>query len=163
MSAVSIAVPPFTPADTGDAGGAMANLGKSLAAKSNELTAVISGDIDSKVDLLSLAGQNQVISAIGAAKEDVSHGLDAISFWETLTSISSAIAEGGKAPLLAAINEAEQQIAAAVGLRQKTQLDSKFQLKALSAHWHADHLPGDVKNCPLCEHSSKRIPHSKTT
>ena len=157
-SVVSVAVPAFTPADTGDASSDMASLGKSLAEKSTELAAVISGDIGPTIDLTAPGGQNQVISAIGAAREDLGEGLLAVPFWKILADMGSAIKGGLRATLLAALKNAEEQIELATDLHKKAQLDSRFQLKALSARWHAEHSSGDVKNCPVCEHSLETNP-----
>lgn len=152
LAAVNVDVPNFTPANTDDNEGAMAKFGKMLNDRAAELTQVVANDLASGLNLANTAVQNQVISAIGSAQEDLNAGLDGLPSWKTLQLIAHALdgetAKGVSAAIATARSKAEE----AVRLLEKSAEDSKFQLKAVAAQWHAQHKSGAIENCPLCEH-----------
>ncbi len=157
-AAVEVAVPDFTPADTDDDDGKMAKFGKMLTSRAAELAEVVSNDLASGLNLASPSVQHQVISAIGAAQEDVRAGLEVLPSWKTLQSIAQALDEESAKGVSAAIAMARSKAEEAVRLLEKSSKDSKFQLKAIAARWHAHHRSGAVKNCPLCERNLKAVP-----
>jgi len=158
LAAVHVPVPDFTPADTDDDKGEMAKFGKMLIDRAAELTQVVSNDLAGGLNLASPSVQHQVISAIGAAQEDVTAGLEGLSSWKTLQSIAQALDEELGKRVSAAIATARSKAEEAVRLLEKSSKDSKFQLKAVAAQWHAQHKSGAVTNCPLCEHDLKAVP-----
>jgi len=158
LTAVQVAVSDFTVADTDDDKGEMAKFGKMLIDRAAELTQVVSNDLASGLNLVSSSVQHQVISAIGAAQEDLKAGLDGVSSWKTLQSIAQALDEELAKRVSAAIATARSKAEEAVRLLEKSSKDSKFQLKAVAAQWHAQHKSGAVANCPLCEHDLKAVP-----
>ncbi len=158
LSAVQVAVPTFTVTSTDDDKGEMATFSKGLIDRAAELTQVVSNDLAGGLDLASSSVQHQVISAIGAADEDLKAGLEGLSSWKTLKSIAEALDAGPIERVSAAIATARSKAEEAVGLLEKSAKDSKFQLKAVAAMWHAQHKSGAVENCPLCEHDLKSVP-----
>jgi hypothetical protein len=57
--------------------------------------------------------------------------------------------------MTSAIATARMSAAENFELLKKSQGDSKFQLKAVAAQWHAQHHAGAIVDCPLCEHELK--------
>jgi hypothetical protein len=159
LNPVGISVAKFVPLDTQDKQSSMALLGKTLSDKSNELTEVISGDLASTLDLSTPTTQNQVIAAIGRAREDIDNGLEALPFWQSMSAISSAFRERDTSnAVMTAIEVALASAEEALGLRDKAMKDSRFQLKALGANWHTHNKTGAVATCPLCDHTLDHDP-----
>ncbi len=158
LAAVQVAVPDFTIAHTDDDNGEMAKFGKTLIDRAAELTQVVSNDLAGGLNLASPSVQHQVISAIGAAQEDLKAGLEGLPSWKTLQSIAQALDEELATRVSAAIATARSKAEEAVRLLEKSSKDPKFQLKAVAAQWHAQHKSGVVENCPLCEHDLKAVP-----
>lgn len=158
LTTVQVAVPDFAVAHTDDDEGEMAKFGKMLIDRAAELTQVVSNDLAGGLDLASPSVQHQVISAIGAAQEDLKAGLEGVSSWKTLQSIAQAFDEEQAKRVSDALAMARTRAEEAVRLLEKSSKDSKFQLKAVAAQWHAQHKTGAVESCPLCEHDLKAIP-----
>lgn len=158
LSAIQVAVPAFTPANTDDRQGEMAMLGKSLTDRAADLTQVVSNDLATGLTLASSTVQHQVISAIEAAKDDVTLGLEGLRSWQTLQSIALALDGEAANRVSDAIAKARSSADEAIGLLETSSKDSKFQLKVLAARWHVQHNSGKVENCPLCESNLKAVP-----
>ena len=158
LAAVQTAVPDFTPADTDDSEGPMGAFGKMLTQRAAELTHVVSSDLAAGLDLASPPVQHQVISAIGAAQEDLSAGLSGIPSWKALESIAQALDEDSVKRLSTAVATARSMAEEAMRLLEESGKDPKFRLKAVAALWHSQHRSGTVDNCPLCEHDLKAVP-----
>ncbi len=158
LVAVQVAVADFMPADTDDDKGEMAKFGKMLNDRAAELTQVVSNDLADGLNLADASIQHQVISAIGFAQEELEAGLKGLPSWKTLQSIAQALDDKPAKRILAAIATARDKAEEAVRLLEKSSKDSKFQLKAVAAQWHAQHKSGTVENCPLCEHDLKAVP-----
>ena len=75
-----------------------------------------------------------------------------------LQSITQAFDQEASERLKTAIVNARSKSEEAVLLLKKCTADSKFQLKALAAKWHSDHVTGAVENCPLCEQGLTEAP-----
>jgi hypothetical protein len=129
-----------------------------LIGRAAELTQVVSHDLVGGLNLASPSVQHQVISAIGAAQEDLKAGLEGLSSWKTLQAIAHALDEELATRVSAAIATARSNAEEAVRLLEKSSKDSRFQLKAVAAQWHAQHKSGVVENCPLCEHDLNAVP-----
>jgi hypothetical protein len=158
LVAVQVYVPNFMPADSDDDKGEMSKFGKMLTDRAAELTLVVSNDLAGGLNLASPPVQHQVISAIGAAQEELKAGLEGLPSWKTLQLIAHALDEEPTKRLSAAIATARGKAEEAVRLLEKSPQDSKFQLKAVAAQWHAQHKFGAVENCPLCDHDLKAVP-----
>lgn len=158
LDPVHVAVPDFTPADADDDKGEMAKFGKMLIERAAELTQVMSNDVAGGLNLASPSVQHQVIFAIRAAQEDLTAGLEGLSSWKTQQSIAQALDEELAKRVSAAIATARSKAEEAVRLLENSSRDSKFQLKAVAAQWHAQHKSGAIANCPLCEHDLKAVP-----
>lgn len=158
LAAVQVVVPNFTVTDTDDDKGEMAKFGKTLGERAAELTQVVSNDLAGGLNLASPSVQHQVISAISAAQEDLNAGLEGLLSWKTLQLIAQALDEEFATRVSAAIATARSKAEEALRLLEKSSKDSKFQLKAVAAQWHAQHKSGVVENCPLCEHDLKIVP-----
>jgi energy-coupling factor transporter ATP-binding protein EcfA2 len=158
LAGVQVSVPNFTPGDTDDAEGEMAKFIRMLTDRAAELTQVVSNDLAGGLTLASLHVQNQVISAIGAAQEDLIAGLDNLPSWKTLQSLEQAVDEAAGKRIASAVAKARTGADEAVRLLEKSLKDSKFQLKAVAAQWHAQHKTGTVENCPLCDHDLNAVP-----
>ena len=158
LAPVQVNVQSFVPKDTIDSKGPMAALGKTLADRAAELTRVISGDLAEGLDLSSPQIQHQVIAAIGAAVKDVEIGLEGLDTWKLLQSIAQAFDQEASERVKTAIVNTRSKSEEAVRLLEKSTADSKFQLKALAAKWHSDHVTGTVENCPLCEQGLTEAP-----
>lgn len=152
---LNVAVGSFTPADTSDNASPMAKFGKQLSEKAAELTKVIESDLGPGAALDSAAGQSRVVSAIGAAQDEVSSGLSALTAWKLLESLSNDLDEECIKRMSTAIANARTSAGESLDLLRKSQEDSKFQLKAVAAQWHFQHHTGAIVNCPLCEHELK--------
>lgn len=152
LADLNVAVGNFTPADTSDNASPMAKFGKQLSEKSAELTKVIERDLGASAALDSAAGQSRVVSAIGAAQDEVSAGLSSLTAWKLLESLSKDLDEKCIKSMTTAIANARESAGESLALLKKSKDDSKFQLKAVAAQWHAQHHTGAIVNCPLCEH-----------
>lgn len=155
---VKVSVRDFALADTDNDTSEMAELIKTLTERAADLTRVVSNDLAPGLGLASTIVQNQVISAIGAAQEDLKAGLDCLPSWQTLQSIAESLDDAAAGRTSAAIAKARRDGEEAVRLLEKSSKDSKYQLKAVAAQWHVHHKSGAVENCPLCEHDLKAIP-----
>lgn len=155
LADLNVAVESFAPADTSDNASAMAAFGRGLSEKAAELTRVIESDLGPGVALDSAAGQAKAVSAIGAAQDDVNAGLSSLSAWELLESLSKDLDDERISTMTSAISSARASATENLELLKKSRGDSKFQLKAVAAQWHAEHHVGPIANCPLCEHAFK--------
>jgi energy-coupling factor transporter ATP-binding protein EcfA2 len=152
LAGLEVAVPDFPPTDTNDTSSAMGKFGKNLADKAAELTKVIASDLAPGLALDAAATQNQVIIAIGAAEDDVSNGLSSLESWKLLEVFDRDLDEKRIATVKDAIAAARKAAVESTHLLLRSSDDSKFQLKAVAAQWHAQHQSGKIINCPLCEH-----------
>ena len=142
----------FQPKDTANAAGAFAQLGKKLNTRAAELTQVISDDLVTGLNLTSTNVQLDVAGAITIAQEAMAAGLHELPTWKLLTSLGSALSEEVSARLLSAADQAEAALSEAVALDVRSQNDTRFQLKALGAHWHESKWgAAELSDCPLCE------------
>lgn len=57
--------------------------------------------------------------------------------------------------MTSAISKARASADEAAELLKRSASDSRFQLKAVAAQWHAQHRSGLIQDCPLCEHKLK--------
>jgi AAA domain-containing protein len=158
LAPVKVDVPSFVPADTDNDQGAMVAFGKLLKDRAAELAQVVSGDLASELQLSSAQTQNQVIVALSAAEADLKAGIEGLEIWKQLGSISASVDNAACHSVTAAISLANKEAEEAVQLLNKSADDSKFQLKAVAARWHADHSSGAIDSCPLCEHDLKSKP-----
>ncbi|HTF66372.1 MAG TPA: ATP-binding protein [Edaphobacter sp.] len=152
LADLEVAVPDFEPADTNDISSAMGKFGKQLAEKAAELTKVIASDLAPGLALDTAAIQSQVIIAIGAAEDDVINGLSSLASWKFLQALDRDLDEKRILILIDAVAAARKNSAESAGLLKQSASDSRFQLKAVAAQWHALHQEGKIVNCPLCEH-----------
>lgn len=142
----------FQPKDTDSAEGPFAQLGKRLSTRAAELTQVISDDLVTDLNLTSASVQMDVAGAITIAQEGLAAGLHELPTWKTLTTLESALTAEVTARLLSAADKAELALTEAVALDERAKNDTRFQLKALGAHWHeANQGAVELANCPLCE------------
>ncbi|MGO9936175.1 MAG: hypothetical protein ACLPH3_00750, partial [Terracidiphilus sp.] len=153
LSALKIVVPDFVPANTDDEAGEMTKFGKMLTDRAGELTQVISTDLTSGLALENPSVQIQVVSAIAAAQEDIGLGLEGLQSWKFLQPIVQALDDGAVLQISNAIAIARKNADEAIRLLERSQKDSKFQLKALAAQWYVHNKSGAIQDCPLCEHS----------
>jgi hypothetical protein len=152
---LNVAVGSFTPADTSNNASPMAKFGKQLSEKAGELTKVIERDLGTGAALDSATGQARVVSAIGAAQDEVSAGLSSLTAWKLLESLDKDLDDNCIGNMITAIANARASAGESLDLLKKSQEDSKFQLKAVAAQWHVQHHTGAIVNCPLCEHELK--------
>lgn len=157
LATVEVTVPDFMVAHTDDDRGEMASFGKMLNDRASELTQVVSSDLAGGLDLANPTVQHQVISALGAAKEDLNVGFKGLQSWKTLELIAETFDEESVKRVSSATAIARSKAEDAVRLLEKSTKDSKFQLKAVAAQWHAQHKSGVIENCPLCEQDLKTI------
>jgi hypothetical protein len=155
LADLNVAVASFAPADTSDNTSAMAKFGKRLSEKAAELTKVIESDLGSGLALDTAAGQTKVVSAIGAAENEVNAGLSSLTAWKVLESLGKDLDDDCIERMTSAIATARASAGESLELLKKSQSDSKFQLKAVAAQWHVQHHTGPIVNCPLCEHELK--------
>jgi hypothetical protein len=151
-------VPEFTPGHTDDNNGEMARFRKTLTDRAAELTQVVSSDLASNLKLENPAVQHQVIAAIGSAQDDLNSGLSGLSSWKTFEAMTLGLNGEATKRVSAAIARAREKAEEAKVLREKSEKDSQFQLKAVAAQWHTKHKSGTIDNCPLCEHDLKSNP-----
>jgi energy-coupling factor transporter ATP-binding protein EcfA2/flagellar motility protein MotE (MotC chaperone) len=159
LATVTVALPAFTISHTDDDNGEMATFGKTMNERAAEFTKFVSNDLAAGLDLSSSSVQHQVISAIGAAQEDVKAGIEGLSLWKSVQSIAESLDEEAAARVSAAIATARSKGEEAVRVYEKNSQDTKFQLKAVAAQWHAKHKSGVVENCPLCDRDLKAVPY----
>ncbi|MGR4931405.1 AAA family ATPase [Bradyrhizobium sp. CAR08] len=150
LARVNMPVAEFKPADTEDTSGPMVALGKQLSELAAEQANVIKNDLHPSIQLGQARVQNEVVAYISAARQDFETGLAILPAWKTVSSIQSTLSLQAAASLEVAINTARSSLDEALVLLRKSQLDTKFQLKAIGAHWHEENLGGIVADCPLC-------------
>jgi len=141
----------FDPRDTENVEGALAALGKRLKKRSADLAHVIAEDIAAGIDLTSGKAQQDVAGAISGALEDLRQGLTGLPTWTLLTKLAGAIPDAAAARLVHAVTTAEAGLVDVISLDERAQRDTRFQLKALGAHWHEVHRGHQVVECPLCD------------
>ncbi|WP_029351300.1 AAA family ATPase [Bosea sp. 117] len=145
-------VPAFQPKATDDKDGDFAKLGARLKERAAELTKVISEDLVSGLDLAKQQTQLDVAGAISGAREDITGGLAELSTWKTLSQIATAFNDDTSAILQTTVREAEDALADALKLHDRSQQDTRLQLKALGAQWHQSHRgAAELTDCPLCD------------
>jgi hypothetical protein len=157
LAPLKLSVPDFMPSSTDDPKGEMARFGKMLADRAGELALVVSSDLASGFDFASPSFQLQAVSAIGTAQEDLKAGIEALQSWKILQTIAIALDEEANPRVRTAIATARRNAEEAVHFLEESSKDSRFQLKAVAAQWHAAHRVGKVDNCPLCEHELDNI------
>ncbi|MBY3385067.1 AAA family ATPase [Rhizobium laguerreae] len=141
----------FQPKDTEEAEGAFATLDKRLRKRATELTKVISEDLATGLDLASAQTQADVAGAISGAREDLSGGLSELTTWKLLSAVAAALRDETITTLEGAADEADTFLAEALQLDERSQRDTRLQLKALGAHWHEAHRGAQLTDCPLCD------------
>jgi energy-coupling factor transporter ATP-binding protein EcfA2 len=109
LAAVQVVVPEFTPTDTDDSESPMATFGKMLTVRAAELTQVVSNDLANGLDLASPPIQHQVISAIGAAQEDLKAGLSGLPSWKALQAVAQALDKESAERVAAAVTKARSR------------------------------------------------------
>lgn len=159
LSSVEVVVPEFEPQDTKDKEGNFAKLGKTLNERAAELTKVVSKDLADGLDLANPTVQHNVISAVGAAKDDLETGLGGLAVWITIKAIADALDADKKQDVLGAIEAAQTSGDEAIQLLEKSNEDTRFQLKALASQWHEQHKTGPIENCPLCDNKLQSNPN----
>jgi hypothetical protein len=153
LAPVEIIVPSFKPSDTDKADGEMAGLGKTLIERASQLAGVVSSDLAANLNLSAARVQNDVAVALASARTDITASLQGLALWASLKSVAAAIDEEKAANLQRVIAMAEAAGKEALTLLRKSRDDSRFQLKAVAARWHAEHASGPISDCPLCQHS----------
>jgi hypothetical protein len=152
LSPLQLSVPEFIPSSTDNPKGEMARFGKMLADQASNLALLVSSDLASGYDLANASFQRQAVSAIGSAQEEIKVGIEALPSWKILQDIAMALDEEAVSRVKLAIATARQKADESVHFLEESLKDSRFQLKAVAAQWHAKHRIGKVDNCPLCEH-----------
>jgi len=158
LSPVNITVPSFVPKDAEDPTGNMTKFVKDLNDKTAKLTKIIANDLAPNLNLSDSTIHQKLIGAISEAQTDLSSGLEGLDTWKTLGLIVDGLDTETTNRLTAAIEKANQDVKEAIEFEKRNTTDSKFQLKAVGAHWHAEHIDGPVKNCPMCNQSLEKIP-----
>jgi hypothetical protein len=155
LSPVSVTIPAFGPADTDDPDGELAVLGRAVASQAAELAQVVATDLSPQLELSVTRVQNRVIAAIAAAEDQLRTGLEGLESWKRLRAIGDAFDEAGIQAATTNIAIARAKLEEAIRFHDRTITDTKFQLKAVAARWHAQHSSGGISDCPLCEESLK--------
>ncbi len=153
LAPVNITISNFKPSDTDDAGGSFAALGKSLSEKTADLTKVVSDDLATGLDLTNAQIQRQIVLALADADKDIKNGLNSFSSWAFAETIAANLDVLTRLSVTQSISDAKAALEIAVGYHQEAQTDTRFQLKALAAQWHANHGSGAIGECPTCQHS----------
>ncbi|WP_213803132.1 AAA family ATPase [Granulicella sp. dw_53] len=152
LLSVNVAVASFLPVETSDNASELAKFGKLVADKAKELTAVIESDLGPGLAIETAAGQNKVVAAIAAAEAEVHEGLSSLVSWKLLEALKKDLTVEVVEAMEAAIGRARSSADECLELFAKSGNDTKFQLKAVAAQWHAEHHGGAIMSCPLCEH-----------
>lgn len=158
LSSIGQKMTEFMPSDTRDKVGPMAALGKKLSDQAAAAVSVISADLAPSLDLTLAAVQQQVATAIDAAKTEMNQGLSGLPLWTTISSIATALPPETLASLAAAVAVARTRLQEAIELNRRAVEDPRFRLKAMAAAWHQQHSSGTVDDCPLCAQSLKNNP-----
>ena len=158
LAPVKEEVQPFNPKDTNDSKGQMARFGKQLNERATNLTNVIAADLAKGLDLSNPQVQHQVIVAIAGAEEDLEIGLDRSRDWQRLRSIAQAFSPEESKLMKVAIATTRAKCDEAMRLVDLGTADSRFQVKALAAKWHSEHVGGPVEYCPLCKQTLTETP-----
>ncbi len=155
LASLGQTLPAFVPADTRDKTGPMAVLGKKLTDDAASAVGVISADLASSLDLKLTSTQQQVASAVEAAKLEMEQGLTELTPWTTASSIADVLTPEVVKAMQMAIDAAKEQVVEAKDLQERSEKDNKFRLKAIAAAWHQNHAAGPIETCPICEESLK--------
>lgn len=153
LAEVSVAVASFAPADTSDNAGTMAKFAKSVTQKAKDLAGVVQGDLGQGLAVDTVIGQKNIVVAIAAAEEEVGHGLSSLPAWKQLHRLKQELSAAVIDAVETAIEDARKASLECLALLEKSRGDSKFQLKAVAAQWHAQHHSGEISSCPLCDHA----------
>jgi AAA domain len=151
LASVSVAVASHTPAETSDNASALAKFGKLVSDNAKDLTAVIASDLGPGLAPETAAGQSKVIAAVAAAQDEIREGLLTLSAWKTLEAVRRDVAADGLSSIKTAVAEARAAVAECLNLFEKSEIDTKFRMKAVAAQWHAQHHGGNIVDCPLCD------------
>lgn len=158
LASIEQKLPEFIPSDTRDKTGPMAELGKKISDQAAASMSVISADLAPNLDLTLAAVQQQVATAIDAAKTEMNQGLSGLTAWTTISNIATALPPETSASLATAVAAAKTRLQEALELNKKAVEDPRFQLKAIAAAWHQQHSTGAVDDCPLCSQSLENNP-----
>ncbi len=153
LSEIELQVPDFSPKDTGDPEGELARFGRRLGEQAAALTEIVGSDLNPNLKLTSHSVQNDIVVAIGSAREDLASGLEGLFAWQRLEAIARDLDSDTVARLRDAISRAVRRADEALELRRRGTRDPKFRLKSVAAEWCTDHGIVRVTNCPLCEQS----------
>lgn len=158
LSKVNITVRSFVPKDAEDPMGEFANFVNFLTEQSGELTKVIENDLATNLNFSDSTTHQKLIGAISESQSDLSKGLEGLATWEIFSLIKNAFNQEVIDRLTMAKETAKKDLNEAIQFDKKSKSDSKFRLKTVGAHWHAEHIGGPVHNCPMCEQSLKNFP-----
>ncbi len=150
LAPVDMTVADFKPSDTEDQNGPMVAFGRVLSENTAAQANVVKNDLRSGLQLNQTRVQNEIVTHIAAAREDIDRGLANSPTWQILSSIEAALDAQAATGLANGIAVARSKLEEARDLFHKSKLDSRFQIKAIGARWHNQHAIGSIKDCPLC-------------
>jgi len=151
LRSVNMQVPDFSPEDTDNATGPMAQFGKELNDRAAELASVVANDLKPGLDLSQARIQADVIANIASAQRSISLGMDGLKSWLLLKEIATALGPTEAETLGSASSNARKRLATIQDIKERADKDNRFRLKALGAEWHVKHGAGAIEKCPLCE------------
>lgn len=163
LSSVNVDVPTYDITQAASREGPIVALGSGMAGKATAFTAALKEDIAVNIDTSKSDAQRDIFVALGSATDALRGGLEAIPEWAALKELSAVVAVEYLVPgIQAALAAAQEQIDKALRVQLKSETDSRFQLKAVAAAWHATHVDGDVHSCPLCDQGLDHLPTLRT-
>lgn len=163
LSSVNVDVPSYDITQAASREGPIVDLGSGMAGKATAFTAALKEDIAANIDTSKSDAQRDIFGALGSATDALRGGLEAIPEWTALKELSTVVTAENVLPgVHAALAAAREQIDRALRVQEKSETDSRYQLKAVAAAWHAAHVDGDVHSCPLCDQRLDQLPTLRT-
>ncbi len=151
LRSVNMQVPEFSPEDADNATGPMAQFGKELNEVAAEHANVVSSDLKPGLDLSQARIQADVVANIASAQRSVSLGMDGLKTWLLFKDIAASLGPMEAETLGNASSGARKMLATIQDIKERSDKDNRFRLKALGAEWHVKHGAGAIEKCPLCE------------
>lgn len=151
LAPVNKTMPRFLPIDAESNEGSIALFGKEVADTAAALTRTLQDDLVEGLQLADSTIQQNIVSAIRTATEELEAGLASCDTWRLLRTLDEAMTATDRSAIGQAIEQARLDLAEALALHEQSLVDTKLRLKAVAAGWHRDHAEGPVVDCPLCE------------
>ncbi|MGX5652713.1 hypothetical protein ACWKW4_20855 [Hydrogenophaga borbori] len=159
LGALRMVIPTYDIAQAASRDGPVVELGREVVGAAASFTAALKEDIASTIDTTKSESQLDIFGALSNATNVLRGGLDAMPEWSALKELAAAVSDENVLQRInSALATAKEKIDEALRVQQRLDTDPRYQLKAVAAAWHSEHVGGDLHACPLCEQGLEHLP-----